>query len=1001
MKTTKFFAKMLTIVTMLAVVFLSSCEAGSENEDIIPKPGPTPTELSFNLLEDGVVDSTYTVGVSSLYTKGHYALVYNIINKKTNDKIGETKTYLAPYLASTVLTVTGDKVKVSSKALDVYDIQVSETVKGNPVKNTNSYRYNTEKKITLKIKTVAENGAEAKDVVVSGKLVFPRDEVFFDGEDNRILDVANLGVKSVEYSKFTLDSLKAKTDKGQEAYYSFHFNVTRQANFYASKRYDWGNKMKTRASVDGEEVEVSNSVFYNDPEAKTETVKAVVMLYVPEDGKEPNETGKTYEDDKLVKKDDNYYTSSNDKYTNYDNDTKVLDKHNEVDINIFAGLDSDPDIFVTDNITNVGNPTLKEASATKTSRTVGEYFIEKQPKTWTWSWAYGKGNVSRVISTIEEYPYIVDGSKKIKMLSSNWKVTLKNTTMGAAVDYTHNGKKGKLYTQKLVWEAVYYNETRTFTGEVRYFVEASEEAKQTGWDIFNSDYKKVNDSFYNTFGDLYKIFDDGTKTLSEALSQDYAVSAIPDADGNIFTIPAKANIGTPSLKTADGTKTNRTSGKFFIENQPKTWTFSWSGNTGVVRKVSTIEEYVYYMAGANKLQMKTGTWSKVEVAATVDAGTSYTHNGTKGTLFTEKLVFKATYGSEVRTLATRYNKYFVAEPDPAVVTVSEVSKDYTLQSADVKSWINFDIKTTYNGQTTSKDSIATDYLNFGFEAAANKNFKKSAEGLDVSTTNVSKSTSVAGTKTTNKLNLDVNLKFVDGSTSTITFPGFYTTGYATVRGKQYQYKAPQMSVAYTNIAKVGNTTTVEEGGKLYKRSTYTVSAVATIDNKTISRETTITVDAEVKQQINPEKGAFKGTYETYAPSLDNKLHRAILFVWEKKIDMIADGVYQETVNNPDPSKTYQSLYCVQRNQGSNKPWTWVPATLTTPVSGWWRYTNANDPNAIINWSWQINGSFEGITLKEGDWNQAGHTNIVKSIDEDGYTVITAYNADGTIIYQSK
>lgn len=1004
MKTTKkLFAKMLTIAAMLAALFFYGCEAGSEVEDIIPtpNPGPTPTELSYNLLEDGVVDSTYTVGVSALYTKGSYALVYDIINKESKEKVGETKTYIAPYLASTVVTVTGDRAKVASKALEYYDVKVSETVKGEPIKNTNSYRYNTEKTFSLKIKTVAENGAESKDVEVSGKLVFPRDEVFFDGEGNRIADVAYLGIKSVELSKFTLDSLKAKTDKGQEAYYSFHFNITRQATFFASKRYDWGSKMKTRSSVAGDEVEVANSVFYNNPEPITNVVKAVVMLYVPEDGKEPTEKEVTYEDDKLVPKDGTeYYTSSNNKYRNYDDGTHVLDKHNEVDILVTADLDSDPNIILVDNIASIGAPTFKEVAATKTSRTVGEYYIEKQSKTFMSTWSYGKGTVSRKISTVEEYPFIVDGAKKIKMLSSNWKVSLKSSVMDKGVPYTYEGKKSTLYTQENVWDATYYNETRSFTGKNRFVVIDTEEAKQKGWDIFNSDYKKVDDNFYNTFGDLYKIFDDDTKTLSEALSLNYNVTAAIDANPSVILISAESEIGSPKITVAEGTKSNRTEGKFFIEKLPKTFTATWTGKAGVVRKVYTIEENVNYMAGATKLPMKTGSWDKVELTPSIKI-TSGTHEGKNGKFYTETVVPKATYGKEVRTLTTMINTYFMASPDPAVVTVSEISKDYTVQTTDVKSWINLNISTLYNGQTTSKDSIATDYLNFGFEAAANKNFKKSAEGLDVSSTNVSKSTSVAGTKTTNKLDLDVILKFFDGSASTITFPGFYTTGYATVRGKQYQYKAPQMSVAYTNIVKVGNTTTVEEGGKLYKRSTYTVSAVATIDNKTISRETTITVDVEVKQQINPEKGAFKGTYETYAPSLDNKLHRAILFVWEKKIDMIADAVYQGTVDNPDPSKTYQSLYCVQRNQGSNKPWTWVPATLTTPVSGWWRYTNANDPNAIINWSWQINGSFEGITLKEGDWNQAGHTNIVKSIDEDGYTVITAYNADGTIIYQSK
>ena len=998
-KTNKIFAKLLKLVTLLAVtlLFFSACDAGSEFEDdeVVP-PTPNPTEYTYRLLEDGLVDSTYTVGVSSLFTKGYLALKYDKMNKKTNEKIGETQTYLAPYLASTVLTVTGDKVKVASKALEVYDIQVSETVKGTPVKNANSYRYNTEKTISLKIKTVTENGAEAKDVVVSGKLIFPKDEVYFDGENNRISDVVNLGLKSIEYSKYTLDSLKTKTDKGQEAYYALHFNVTRQANFYASKRYDWGNKMKTRSSVDGEEVEVANSVFYNDPEAKTETVKAVVMLYVPADGEEPNETGVTYEDDKLVKKDDNYYTSSNDKYKNYDDGTKVLDKHNEVDINIFADLDSDPNIFVIDNITNVGNPALKEASATKTSRTVGDFFIEKQPKTWTWSWSYGKGTVSRVISTIEEYPYIIDGAKKVKMLSSNWKVTLKSSTMNSGVDYTHNGKVGKLYTQKLVWEAVYYNETRTFTGEVKYFVENTDEVKQTGWDIFDSNYKKVDNSFYNTFGDLYKIFDNGTKTFSEAINQNYAVTASVDADGNIITISNKSDIGTPSLKTADGTKTNRTSGKFFIENQPKTWSFTWSGNTGIVRKVSTIEEYVYYMAGANKLEMKTGTWSKVEVSATVNSGVSYTHNGTKGTLYTETLVFKATYGTEVRTLETRYNKYFVANPDPAVVTVTEVSKDYTLQASDVKSWINFDIKTTYNGTTTSKDSIATDYLNFGFEAAANKNFKKTAEGLTVSTSNVSKSTSVAGTKTTNKLDLNVVLQFGDGTTSNITFPGFYTTGYANVRGKQYQYKAPEMTVAYTNIVKVGNTTTVEESGNVYKRSTYKVSAVATIDSKPINQETTITVDVEVKQQVNPAKGKFLYYYEVYTVSPDNQLHISKVAGWEKVIDIVVNNTYQGQAANPDPTKVFQSVAC--RRDGGSFNWL-TPATVSVAGDLWIYSNNAGDYRPSYNW--KKNASLQGVTFKEGDWNRTSSSNYTKTVDENGYTVISIYDESGNLIHTSK
>lgn len=1000
MKTTKkLFAKMLTMVTMLAVLFLYGCDAGSENEGLNPNPNPnpTPTQLSFNLLEDGVVDSTYTVGVSELYTKGAYALVYDVINKESKEKVGETKTYIAPYLASAVVTVTGDKAKVASKALEVYDVKVSETVKGNPVKNANSYRYNTEKTVSLQIKTVAENGAEAKDVFVSGKLIFPRDEVFFDGETNRILDVAYLGIKSVEFSKFTLDSLKAKTTRGQEAYYSFHFNVTRQATFFASKRYEWGSKMKTRSSVAGDDVEVVNSVFYNDPEPITNVVKAVVMLYVPEDGKEPTETGVTYEDDKLAPKEGTeYYTSSNNKYRNYDDKTKVLDKHNEVDILVTAALDSDPAIILVDNIASIGAPTFKKTPATKTSKTIGEYYIETQKNSFSWTWPYGKGSVSRKISTVEEYPFIIDGAKKIKMLSSTWEAELKSSVMDKGVAYTYEGKKSTLYTQENVWDLTYYNEIRTFTGKNYFVVIDTEEAKQKGWEIFNSDYKKVDDSFYNTFGDLYKIFDDDTKTLSEALSLNYNVTAAIDADGSVILIDAESEIGSPKITVADGTTTNRTSGKFFIETLPKTYTATWTGKAGVVRKVFTVEESVNYMAGATKLPMKTGSWDKVELTPSIKV-TSGTHGGKNGKFYTESVVPKATYGKEVRTLKTMVNTYFMASPDPAVVTVSEVSKDYTVQTTDVKSWINLNISTLYNGQTTSKDSIATDYLNFGFEAAANKNFKKSAEGLDVSSTNVSKSTSVAGTKTTNKLDLDVILKFIDGSASTITFPGFYTTGYVTIRGKKFDYKAPQMSVSYSRVEKVGNTTSVEEGGILYKRSTYKVVAVATVDGKTISRETTITVDVEVKQQVNPDKGKFLHAYKTYTPSLDNALHDAWVITWEKKIDMIVDNAYYETVNNPDPSKVYQSVAC--RRSGSG--WSWSPAIVSLPGTGWWRYTDANDATYRIDWSWQINGSLLGKTFKEGDWNQTTGNSIVKTIDENGFTTITAYASDGSVIYVSK
>lgn len=1000
MKTNKFFTKMLTLAMLLCVVLLSGCSAGNDflDEEVIPPtPNPTPSEFSYELVADGLVDSTYTKPVAagiSLFSKGYVALQYNKINKKTSEKVGSTKTFISPYISSSNLVVSGDRVKVLSRALEVYGFSVSETTKGDAISQGDScYLYNTKKTLSLKVKTASD-----KDVVISGEFVSPKFEIFFDDKNTRISEVPSLDLKNIEYVKYTLDSLKTKTDQGQEAYYSFHFKHTRQASYYASKRYEWGGMMKTRASIAGDEVEVAKSTYYNDSEPKVEVLKAVVVLFVPADGKDPIETGVTYEDDKLFPKDGTeYYTSSNDKYRNYDDGTKVLDKHNSVDILVTSLLDSDPSIIVVDNIANVGAPTSKATSATKTNRTIGEYYIEKQPKSWTWTWSYGKGSVSRTISTVEEYPYIIDGSKKNKMLSSNWEVTLKDAKINNGVDYTHNGKNGKLYTQTIVWDAVYYNETRTFTGENRYFVEDTKGAQQTGWDIFNTDFKKVDNSLYNTFGDLYKIFDDGTKTFSEALNQDYAVSATPDADKNIITIPAKSSIGTPSLKTSEGTMTNRTSGKYFIEKQPKTWSFTWSGNTGVVRNVATVEEYVYYMAGANKLQMKTGAWSKVELSATVDNGTSYTHNGTKGTLYTEKLVFKATYGTEIRTLETRYNKYFVSEPDPAVITVSEVSKDYTVQTSDVKAWINFSISTTYNGQTTSKDSVATNLYGFAFDAAADKVFKKSSDGLSVASSNVSKSTSVVGAKTTTKIDLDVVLKFEDGTTSTITFPGYYTSGYVTVRGKNYEYKTPQMTVAYTNVAKVGNTTTVEENGKLYKRSVYNVSAVGTIDSKSIVRETKITVDAEIVQRVNPEKGKFLYAYKTYTPSLDNALHQAIVISWEKKIDMIVDGNYYQTVNNPNSAKVYQSVVC--RRSGSG--WSWSPASISIPGTGWWRYTDASDASYEVDWSWQINGSLLGITLKEGDWNQTTGNAVVKTIDEDGYTVITAYANNGSVIYTSK
>ncbi|MFV0626754.1 MAG: hypothetical protein ACK5N8_05345 [Alphaproteobacteria bacterium] len=985
---------------LIVVLFLSSCS--SENSlaewEVEPTPTPTPTDYTYKLLADGTVDSSYVKfngSVTAFYTEGFVASQYEKVEKKTGD-VEETKTYLSPYKNVHTLTVSGDGVKVPSKVLELSTFAIGEVSEGTPrlqvIKGDSSFVYEMKRAFSIGVKTASET-----DVVISAEVINQRFESFLDGKNNRVAEIPYIEFKSFEYAKYTLDSLKTINSEEQKAFYSFYFNDVRQAKFFAGSRYDWGSTMKTRAMVAGEEVEVSSGIFYNKADALTEPLKVTVVLIVPADGKEPEEKESTYENDKLVKKDNEYYTSSNDKYKNYDNGTQVLEKSFSLDINIAALFDSDPSIINLGkaSITSVGTSTFKKTAGTKTNKTIGEFYIEKQPISWVATWSYGTGSVTRTVSTIEEYPYIIDGSKKVKMLSSNWTVTLKSATMNNGVDYTYNGKSGKLYTQTVVFEAVYYNETRTFTGENKFFVEADETAQQTGWEIFNSAYKKVDNSFYNTYGDLYKIFSDDTKTLDSKLSKDYAVTASVDADGNIIVLPSKENIGKPSLKETDGTKTNRTEGSYFIETQPKTWAFTWSGSTGVVRKVSTVEEYVSYMAGSNKLAMAVGSWSKVEVTATVNSGASYTHNSKKGTLYTETLVFKATYGSEVRTLETRYNKYFVAEPDAAVVTVTEVSKDYTVQTSDVKSWINFSISTLYDGNTTSKDSIATDLFQFGFDAAAAKSFKKTSASLNYSSSSVSKSTSVVGTKTTNKVDLNVVLQFGDGTTSTLTFPGFYTTGTVSVRGKNYTYSTPALASAYSNIEQVGNVTTVEEGSNVYKRTTYKVTATATIDGKTINRETTVTVDVEVKQQVNPDKGEFKYFYETYTPSLDNQLHRAIVIAWEKQIDMIVDGSYYKTVANPDASKTFQSVLC-SRNGSS---WSWAPATVSIPSTGWWRYTD--NAGERFNWSWQINASLLGLSLKEADWNQAGHTNYTKSIDSDGYTVVTVYDSNGSVIHQSK
>ncbi|MDD4556327.1 MAG: hypothetical protein PHE89_03240 [Alphaproteobacteria bacterium] len=736
------------------------------------------------------------------------------------------------------------------------------------------------------------------------------------------------------------------------------------------------------------ETVVWEATYYGEKRTFTVYNKYFVKDATPE----PEIVGEEEEQGNLKEKDDNYHTSSSDTYSVYDDGSKVLKQHNEVDIEVSINYDNDPAIIVMEAdvfATFSKTPTVNVKKAAKTSRTVENYYIEKQSVSWVYTWTYSGGSISRTVTTVEEYPYIVKATKKVAMPSANWSVTMASS-MDAGVDYTHQGKAGKLYTSIANPTGKYHEAVRNKEGKIQIFVPNAEvpTPEQKGWEILEKILKKKDNTYYNTSGDLYKVFEDNSKELDKSINKDFEVSAAADKDGDINVISDISKVGTPTLKEGSGTKKNLTEGSFLVKRLEKDWTLTWA--SGLTRKLTTVEGEVFYMAGATQLEMLTSTWT-VTQKRTVDTGKAYTHNGDKGTLYTETVVWEATYYGEKRTF-TVYNKYFVkdATPDPAVITYDKNGDGgYTdLNNGTIKSWLDFIKKTTYNGQTTTKDTTVVRLLPYSFTAISDVIVDQTTDALNLSASPIS-SSSVNGEFKTFNVGQNLTLSFNSGSKA-VSWKGLYTTATISLGGNNYNMPAPTMSIEYVSYSKTG-TNSVEKNGSSYSRTTYQVVGRKIFDGKTEVLTFNVHVDVKIQEQENPELGKFLYFYKTYTPTIDNKLVLAEVVAFEKKVFYQVGNESQKSIANPNPSKIYQSV--VAQVGGS-----WNLGTVISNAD-LWVYTD--DANVKTAYNWKKNAALEGVTLKEGDWNQTNSSTWSKTVDANGYTTITVYNPNGSVKYTIK